>query len=70
LVLVVLGVLVIALRAFRKGDAAGDDPWDGNTLEWATTSPPPPGNFSETPLVRSDEPLRDQKPAAAEGEEA
>jgi heme/copper-type cytochrome/quinol oxidase subunit 1 len=70
LVLVIIGVLVVALRAFRKGDAAGDDPWDGNTLEWATTSPPPPGNFAETPLVRSDEPLRDHKPAAHEGKEA
>ncbi len=27
-------------RATRR-----DDPWDGNTLEWATTSPPPPYNF-------------------------
>jgi len=62
LVLVVLGVLAVAAKAFRAGEAAGDDPWDGNTLEWATTSPPPPGNFPEPPLVHSDEPLLERKP--------
>jgi heme/copper-type cytochrome/quinol oxidase subunit 1 len=25
----------------RKGKIAGDDPWDGQTLEWLTSSPPP-----------------------------
>ena len=29
----------------RGPSNAPDDPWDGNTLEWATTSPPPPYNF-------------------------
>ncbi|MEJ7585162.1 MAG: cytochrome c oxidase subunit I, partial [Acidimicrobiales bacterium] len=28
-------------RSFRKGERAGDDPWGGHTLEWATSSPPP-----------------------------
>ena len=43
-VLVLLAVLAfvgLALRSFTKGEHAGDDPWDGQTLEWATTSPAP-----------------------------
>jgi cytochrome c oxidase subunit I len=38
-----------------------DDPWDANTLEWATTSPPPPWNFDALPPVRSERPLFDLK---------
>jgi hypothetical protein len=45
----------------RKEPDAGDDPWDGNTLEWATTSPPPPYNFDVLPPVRSERPLFDLK---------
>ncbi len=29
--------------SLRGGQLAGDDPWEGSTLEWATSSPPPPG---------------------------
>jgi cytochrome c oxidase subunit 1 len=47
--------------ALRRGDAAGDDPWDAWTLEWATTSPPPPYNFAVVPQVRSRRPLWDLK---------
>ena len=39
-----------AARLPRRGPVAGDDPWDGQTLEWATTSPPPAGNFAEPPI--------------------
>jgi cytochrome c oxidase subunit 1 len=35
------------------------DPWGGQTLEWATTSPPPPQNFGELPPIRSYAPLLD-----------
>ena len=35
---------------------AGDDPWNANTLEWSTTSPPPPYNFATIPVVRSADP--------------
>jgi cytochrome c oxidase subunit 1 len=48
----------ITLRGPRD---AGDDPWDGNTLEWATTSPPPPHNFERVPEIRSERPLFDLK---------
>ncbi len=40
---------------------AGDDPWDANTLEWATTSPPPVFNFDELPAIRSERPVFDLK---------
>jgi len=37
------------------------DPWDANTLEWATSSPPPPWNFDSLPEIHSERPLFDQK---------
>jgi cytochrome c oxidase subunit I len=54
----VLLLLINLAHSWRRGDAAGDDPWVGNTLEWATTSPPPPYNFEKVPPVRSFMPLR------------
>lgn len=53
----------LALRVFRRGDVAGDDPWDGQTLEWATTSPAPVDNFVDLHIVQSAEPLLDLKPS-------
>jgi cytochrome c oxidase subunit I len=43
----------------RSGPPAGDDPWQANTLEWATSSPPPPYNFDHLPEIRSERPLFD-----------
>ena len=40
-----LGILVIVfnvIKTTRVGARAGNDPWLGNTLEWFTSSPPPP----------------------------
>ena len=39
------------------------DPWDGRTLEWSTSSPPPFYNFAFIPTVKSLEPLWDLKQA-------
>jgi cytochrome c oxidase subunit 1 len=50
-------------RTLRRKDpstVAGDDPWDGHTLEWATTSPPPAHNFDgPLPPIRSNRPVWD-----------
>jgi cytochrome c oxidase subunit 1 len=45
--------------SLRAGKIAGDDPWEANTLEWATSSPPPPYNFDRLPEIRSERPLFD-----------
>jgi cytochrome c oxidase subunit 1 len=52
---IALSVLVFILNVVvsrRRREIAGDDPWDGRTLEWSTTSPPPEHNFDEIPLVK------------------
>jgi cytochrome c oxidase subunit 1 len=59
-----VGVLVFVwnvIGSLRGGAPAGDDPWDGQTLEWATTSPPPERNFDALPPIRSERPFFDQK---------
>ncbi|MFQ5746396.1 MAG: cytochrome c oxidase subunit I [Gemmatimonadota bacterium] len=55
-----LSVLVFVynfLRSLRSGEAAGADPWEGSTLEWSTTSPPPHYNFRTIPTVHRRDPL-------------
>jgi cytochrome c oxidase subunit I len=59
---IALSVLVFLLNiavSLRRRRAAGPDPWDGQTLEWATTSPPPRHNFDSLPAIRSFAPLLD-----------
>jgi cytochrome c oxidase subunit I len=55
-VLVLIGNLIFSLR---QGAIAGDNPWHAWTLEWATSSPPPPHNFERVPTVHSHQPLKD-----------
>jgi cytochrome c oxidase subunit 1 len=65
------GALLIALAVMfflinlavsaRRRVEAGDDPWEANTLEWATTSPPPVYNFARIPEVHSARPLWDAR---------
>lgn len=45
--------------SLRHGRLAGENPWNACTLEWATTSPPPPHNFDHLPAVHSRRPLWD-----------
>ena len=60
----IVGVLLFVFNlvwSCYKGKAAGKDPWDAWTLEWATSSPPPVYNFARIPEVRSRRPLWDLK---------
>ncbi|HEX6165870.1 MAG TPA: cbb3-type cytochrome c oxidase subunit I [Acidimicrobiales bacterium] len=64
---VAAGLLVVGLALARRrpGASPGDDPWAGHTLEWATTSPPPAGNFATLPEITSEAPVYDARHAAA-----
>lgn len=46
-----LPFLVNALWSWRYGPKAGNNPWQGLTFEWLTTSPPPSENFATTPVL-------------------
>jgi cytochrome c oxidase subunit I len=66
---VALSVLVFLVNvavSWLAQRPAGPDPWEAQTLEWATTSPPPRHNF-DTPLppVRSAEPVLDMRESLA-----
>jgi cytochrome c oxidase subunit I len=67
------GALLIALSTapflanvvmtIRRKDRDPEDPWEGNTLEWYTTSPPPAHNFDSLPEIHSERPLFDLRHA-------
>lgn len=60
----VLGFIgLLASTVFADGEDAIDDPFDAQTIEWATTSPAPAGNFVDVPMITSAEPLLDLKTA-------
>ncbi len=58
-------VLAVAILLFmigvgwglRRGASAGNDPWDGRTLEWSIASPPPVYNFQVLPTVTDRDPF-------------
>ncbi len=57
LVLVIANLLVSLVR----GERVGGDPWHGDTLEWATSSPPPAYNYAVIPTVTSAYPMWDEQ---------
>src|SRR5215216_1794993 len=67
------GALLIALSTapflanvvltLRRKDRDPEDPWEGNTLEWYTSSPPPGHNFDSLPEIHSERPLFDLRHA-------
>ncbi|MCB9797540.1 MAG: cytochrome c oxidase subunit I [Alphaproteobacteria bacterium] len=68
-------VLIFFINLFKSianGEPAGGDPWDGATLEWTISSPPPVHNFDLMPNITSDRPFWDMKygdvPAVADEE--
>ncbi|CAN5320839.1 cytochrome c oxidase subunit I [soil metagenome] len=65
-----LGLLLFLfniVKTTRTGPRAVSDPWLGDTLEWYTTSPPPPHNFDRLPYIPSARPLRDLRRRIEEG---
>jgi cytochrome c oxidase subunit 1 len=62
--LIAVSIAVFLVNVFvtlRKPRTAPSDPWGANTLEWATSSPPPPHNFDALPPIRSSRPLFDAR---------
>jgi cytochrome c oxidase subunit I+III len=57
----VLLFIINVVTSYRRRALAGDNPWNGGTLEWATASPAPAYNFERMPVVRSREPLWEPK---------
>ena len=50
-------LIVNVLWSRKRGQRAGSNPWDADSLEWASPSPPPPYNFPTLPLIASRSPL-------------
>lgn len=53
-------IVVSVLRREQLRDTSGD-PWDGRTLEWSTSSPPPAYNFAFSPIVHDLDAWADMK---------
>jgi cytochrome c oxidase subunit I len=51
-------------HSLRRPRTAPDDPWEGNSLEWVTTSPPPHHNFHQIPQIISSRPAFDLRRGA------
>ncbi|HXT16133.1 MAG TPA: cytochrome c oxidase subunit I [Gemmatimonadaceae bacterium] len=51
--------LVNVIKSWVAGELAGPNPWNSSGLEWATSSPPPPYNFTYIPVTTSRHPLWD-----------
>jgi cytochrome c oxidase subunit 1/cytochrome c oxidase subunit I+III len=62
LVLIVVNLLVSRFR----GPVASDDPFEGDTLEWSVSSPPPAYNFAVIPTISSPYPMWDKEDREAD----
>jgi cytochrome c oxidase subunit 1 len=52
--IMVVGILLLIVNliiSLRKGEKASANPWNGRTLEWTVSSPPPTENFHTIPTV-------------------
>lgn len=60
---IAFSVLLFIINCIKliNGEKAGKDPWEGNTLEWTTDSPPPEYNFAKIPTVTSSRPVFDAR---------
>jgi cytochrome c oxidase subunit 1/cytochrome c oxidase subunit I+III len=64
-----LGTLLTLFNVVRshfRGAPAPPDPWDADSLEWSTSSPPPEYNFAAMPVVAGRHPLWDGPPTEVE----
>jgi cytochrome o ubiquinol oxidase subunit 1 len=65
--LVLLGIISFLIQlfvSFRRRESLRDftgDPWNGRTLEWSTSSPPPSYNFAFTPQIHDTDAWADMK---------
>ncbi len=70
-VVILLGIgfqllqLVVSIKQRDKNRDVTGDPWNGRTLEWSTTSPPPVYNFAVTPAVHQRDSFWEEKQAKA-----
>jgi cytochrome c oxidase subunit 1/cytochrome c oxidase subunit I+III len=62
-ILLLLANLVVS---YYRGAEAGPDPWHGPTLEWTTSSPPPPYNYAVIPYATSAYPNWDHEDRAVD----
>jgi cytochrome c oxidase subunit I+III len=59
---IAVGLVLVAANlviSFFRGEPSGNDPFGGATLEWSTSSPPPPYNYPVIPTVTSPYPMWD-----------
>ncbi len=65
--LLLAGGVVLAynvVRSYAHAAVAGDNPWNGDSLEWSVSSPPPVYNFLHIPVVEGRHALWERSPDA------